>query len=302
VTESTTHVSKRDKQGQWQAFLSQDVETRTAVVFVHGFHGHFLNTWANFHSVIDEENSERELWQRTDLFFWGYESVNEHISASASELKHFLGSIYPCPLADYFNEDLTSMDLREAGTEAQRAFVRPGPYHYERLKLVGHSEGAVIIRRLLADVTQEQPNVSESSLHRESPYLFAPAHLGFNPSGKWGVLFNLTGIGFLILKLAEQMRSYQHLKPGSASLTKLKSDTETLSLMYPELQCLRASIFWGKKEDVVVAERFACDLASQEHWELGKDHIDVCKPGRDYLTPLKFVREAMADAAKRPVF
>jgi len=80
------HVSKRDHNGRWQAFLSQDAETDTAVVFVHGFKGHFLNTWADFHTLIDEEASERQFWRRTDLFFWGYRSVNEHISASASAL------------------------------------------------------------------------------------------------------------------------------------------------------------------------------------------------------------------------
>ena len=66
------------------------------------------------------------------------------------------------------------------------ARIRPGPYSYSKLFLVGHSLGGLFIRRFIADKLQlfaANPQIDpDTPVRLATIRLFAPAHLGFSPS------------------------------------------------------------------------------------------------------------------------
>ena len=291
----------------------------TAVVFVHGFRGHPETTWLYFQTLIDTNPTQKDGWERCDLFFFGYPSLDKPIRYNAARLRTFVTAIYPRP----------DMSLFEITLEGQSfiptAVLRSEFPGYRRLVLVGHSEGAVVLRTLIRDdaisfenalqqelsagkadrpisaphdLTSELPTelISDKILRERPEYctltanlrLFAPAHSGHSISGVFGAMLSMPGIGSVLRPALQGLTSYADLKPTSPLITGLRDDTQSLADRMPQLSGLQAKILWGDREKIVYMDKYRRD--SEESVD-GKNHGTICKPTTDYLRPLEFVLE-----------
>jgi len=277
------------------ARLSPDAGTDTAIVFVHGFKGHHLKTWGKLPEMACADESQ--FWRKADLYFLGYEVERLHVDSSAHKLSEYVSSIFPEPPASMFERSLDQYDwTRTLLPRLSVARIRPGPYSYSKLFLVGHSLGGLIIRRFIADKLQlfaANPQIDpDTPVRLATIRLFAPAHLGFSPSGWTGVAFHVSQelrIGRILEAAMYRYRAYSHLRPNSHAVTEVRQITEHLASLYPSIGPLSAHLLWGDEEQVVESGRYACDLATNEHYEPQKSHKDICKPTSFYKLPLNFI-------------
>jgi hypothetical protein len=80
------------------ASLSPRSEKDTAVVFVHGFMGNPIDTWAYFQVYIDYAAEDtRAWWQSADPYFYGYHSGEWSVDEHATGLLDFLDAVFPGP-------------------------------------------------------------------------------------------------------------------------------------------------------------------------------------------------------------
>src|SRR5690242_3399027 len=119
-----------------QALLSLSSAT-TAVVFVHGFYGDRRKTWINFQAMI-EARSAPAWWSTVDLYFYAYPSVRQQLGPNADKLEKFIGYIWPNPPRGLLTLDRPFVPVT---TLKDR--------RYTDIVLIGHSEGAVVIRTML---------------------------------------------------------------------------------------------------------------------------------------------------------
>ena len=114
---------KRSIEGDWEgsyAWLSDQPDTDTAVVFVHGFFGDARGTWLNFPGMIDSHLAPGSFWPKADLFFLDYPSYEHHIADNADRLLRFLATVFPTSPSSFFSplrakphsQYLTSLGLR----------------------------------------------------------------------------------------------------------------------------------------------------------------------------------------------
>jgi pimeloyl-ACP methyl ester carboxylesterase len=298
------HVQMKLPGGKGDALISNNPDTDTAVVFIHGFKGHFQKTWQQFQLLMDDSQMFPE-WDTCDAFFFSYDAESNHPDASAQELGDFIQSIYPNPPDSLF-EVTTFEDWigHLAGEKSELTAIHAGwlvwrktPCVYRRLQIVGHSWGGAVARRYVTTrVAAFDSMVPGSEVAPKSidagVFLFAPAHFGFQPSGNRGMLYHTAEqiLGRLLHATMSRYRAFKHMSPGSPFLTQLRSQTEQLAGRHADLDCLRPYLFWGKLEDVVEPGRFDCDLADRERYEDNRGHIDICKPDHDYLVPMTVVR------------
>ncbi len=176
------------------ALLSRHNHTRTAVVFVHGFLGHAIDTWASFQTQIDQVNEGLSWWATSDLYFFQYPSTEDSISMTASSLLAFLQDYLPTP-----GISLCQQDARLGGDFAASL---PEPValrtisDYQELVLVGHSQGAVVLRQAILFALEVSTSRPGETVH--SPFhefllnarlcLFSPAHMGAQISGIAGLV------------------------------------------------------------------------------------------------------------------
>jgi len=282
------------------ARLSRDARTDTAIIFVHGFKGHHLKTWGRLPEIACADESD--FWRKSDLYFLGYKPERLHVNSSAHKLSKYVLSIFPEPPVSMFERPLSQHDWTlTLLPRLSVARIRPGPYSYSKLYLVGHSLGGLIIRRFIAD--KLQPFLSNPRTMPDSPVrlatirLFAPAHLGFSPSGWTGAAFNVSQellIGRILEAAMYRYRAYTHLDPRSRTITDIRELTESLARAYPSIEPLSAHLLWGEDEQVVKSGRYTCDLATNEHYEPQKAHKDICKPADAYRLPLDFIERGVA--------
>jgi pimeloyl-ACP methyl ester carboxylesterase len=278
--------------------ISSQRSTSCAIAFVHGFWGDAYSTWQDFQVLVDECSSSMPLFLEADLFFFQYEAAGNFVGPSADKLGHFIKLLFPRPPESLFSIDLTQTDW---GKELPftRLFIRRGPYEYKRLVLVGHSLGAVVIRQLILDLACQfaiencVPALQIKHIVETCPALLAnvclisPAHLGFRPAGTLGALFSLSSLAGVLRTFLAFYRAFSELEPDSALLKSLRQRTEALAVRYPQLSALSAKSLWAENDDVVVMDRFDCDPPMT--YASGRNHVNVCKPLRNYLKPLEFL-------------
>jgi pimeloyl-ACP methyl ester carboxylesterase len=282
------------------ARLSTAQDTDSAIIFVHGFRGHPLKTWG---ALPEMARTEGGFWEKADLYFFPYKAEKLHVDQSAHKLRKFVSLIFPSPPVQMFSRSLKDYDWTlSLLPRLPTARVRPGPYNYSKLYLVGHSLGGLIIRRFVAD--ELQPFVSKpdkapvTSVLLAQIRLFAPAHLGFKPSGWTGAAFNVSQqfvIGRILEAAMYRYRAYAHLHPKSRTIIDLRQTTEALASRYPSIASLSAHLLWGEEEQVVETGRYTCDLAINEHYEPRMGHLSVCKPSDRYHLPFIFIEKGVVD-------
>ena len=273
------------------ALLSESLATDTAVVFVHGFAGGATSTWSQFHSLVDVYSSEFEWWKATDAYFYRYGSISKPVAVNAHGFRSFLDFVFPSP--------------QHSIIDSVRSV--PGGARYSNLVLVGHSEGAVVIRRALIETYKtlretlvkfpdsEAKHEIESFLVANPVFaatliLFAPAYLGFSGAGWLQLLLHLPKISGIFNAALNFSTAYVELQKDSPVLKQVKDDTTDIAEPYPYMSAFKASPIFGAEDRIVYIGEYGGDNAAQiidRH-----NHISICKPTPKYKLPLKVVRYA----------
>jgi pimeloyl-ACP methyl ester carboxylesterase len=246
-----------------------------ALVFVHGFGGDPQDTWMRFPHILPGDPT----CTGHDIFFFGYDSLRRQAAYSAAEFGGFLRELFTKPLK-----------LAEAiapGAVAKRA----PDFEYERVTIVCHSLGAIIVRRALLDLASDP--AMRRHLGNVRIVLFAPAHLGATDV----IELASEALGVLRLKLASLFLKFDwtvlnDLKPGSQTLAALIKDTETeyqtsVAAGDPTFHLVAATVVHAEFDKIIVQGKFFRDPEMTR--APGKGHTSICKPEQGYLDPIKHV-------------
>ncbi|RSN26333.1 hypothetical protein DMC63_00360 [Streptomyces sp. WAC 05977] len=267
--------------------LSTDPGTRTAIVFVHGYLGHPMSTWSQFHDAT--RLCGDATWNTSDLYFLGYDSTGLDVRGASEILLRFLRELLPKP----------PLGLFESTYQDRRITVRPEISEYHELYLIGHSLGGVVIRNAirlgLRDKIRRVPpeNIGsdaealfgartvECYLANAHLRLFAPAIGGSRLSGWLGIA---EAFGRPTMAWS---RSKAELEQSSAVLTEIRRETERFAAKMTKLRAFTAQIAWAGDDKVVIPLEY-------EHDDVGKyfpeaTHKSICKPSKKFLLPLDFI-------------
>ncbi len=240
--------------------------TGKLVVFVHGFKGSAQATWMEFPRRLDSAKECRGC----DLVFYGYDGVRTRASISASNFREFMNALCSGPTIP--NKYLHSSIHRPAGLQ------------YQKVILVGHSLGCIVIRQALLDAHLK----NEAWSQRVETILFAPAHSGANVLKLLGE--TVTGLkvpfaGAVVPLLKIWWRVLNDLEPKNDMLNKLLKDVEAETAKAPEL--LATVVLHSDKDFVVEPIRFALD--PPQDTLNGKSHTEICKPSDSFTDPVDIV-------------
>ena len=282
------------------AVLGNEQFVDTAVIFVHGFHGDSVKTWLQFQVLVRELQGSFPWWKSCDLYFWSFSSMETRILMGAQDLNGFIKAIYPRPRAGLLGSDLkvlkqlTGLGLSGVDVGQTRA--------YKKLLLVAHSQGAVLLRRVVlnaynerfitaaivgAGSAQQSPDYNVALLNAQLR-LFAPALFGASPSGLYGFLMKFWLTRVAIEPFMATGAGFNDLQPSNLGLQQLLDDTQNAAEKHREFNAFQARVLFGKSEDIVHPGAYNCDTV--EEYEQSKNHMTVCKPTREYTRPLCFVR------------
>jgi hypothetical protein len=302
------------------ALILSKLDVKTAVIFVHGFFGDSKKTWLSFQTIADQFSDRFPWWGNSDMFFFDYDDVTGSIDLTSRDFVKFMRFIYPKPDTRIFGADLSEWaSLLQLHLNIPVVRLRDNFPGYSNLILVGHSEGAVVIRHAIERVVTKcvgeppktftkppefpirgggtlklptqhvtQGKISELPAPSASSYpeleaevcLFAPALIGASPSGFLGILAKK-------IHLLHFSRAYNDLQVESQVIIKLREHTEDYAKQYPQIPALKARILWGKDEEIVALDHYQLD--TEEDPEPGRNHTSICKPRPDYTRPLEFV-------------
>jgi pimeloyl-ACP methyl ester carboxylesterase len=261
------------------ALLSEDPDTDTAVIFVHGFLGDAENTWLNFQEMIDSYQAAYPRWTQTDAFFFSYPSFRSSITDSAEKLLRFTELVFPRPPSKFFHIPVTLGRYPKILTEL--SFKR---HRYAQLIFVGHSEGAILIRRAIC-LAYKRKSHTEQMLGSKLA-LFAPAHLGFTPAGWVGACLAVGRIADIALPILSSSPAFVEMK-GKELLEQIEEDTMAFIAESPDSTAFRARVLFGTEERFVVRGEYTYDIPETPEPE--QSHFSVCKPRTSYERPLDFV-------------
>ena len=264
--------------GDSYALLS-DSPCATAVVFVHGFWGHSEKTWRQFQTLPDKLDV---WWHSCDLFFYSYDSTGIQVWPNISRLNRFLHDVFPEPRWDSLGSD-------------------PGPARsYRDIVLVGHSEGAVLIRGTVIELArrhaagclkQPRDDPQNNGLLQAGLCLFAPALFGALICGWKGVLLRSPVFGDLVDCCLNRLPAYQHLQANSPVLVQIRNETIELAEKFNTLRALRARTLFAGKDTVACICGLPGDFPPE--YEPEATHTTVCKPSPNYLRPVTFVKDVL---------
>ena len=258
----------------------------TAIVFVHGFGGKPTGTWRNFQGLVDEYSGKYPWWKTSDLFFYAYDSLHTPIRRNASLLGTFV-------------EHVWSGKWRSTDSPS-------GSVEYKHLIFAGHSEGGVVIRRLILDrydaikvkIRTANPEIDPASYRAAMKTglasdfilashlrLFAPACRGTNFSSLVGFL---TSLSHLVSALTSTFLVRNELLKDSPVLTTLQAATEAAHAEFETVRSLFTQPMFGDSDQIVYAESYREETLL---WDVGHDHFSVCKPDYLHQVPLEFVNK-----------
>lgn len=244
------------------AFLTNEKPVNL-IIFVHGFSGGAIATWNDFPSLIVEENQ----FATSDIFFYGYDSLKTQASNSSLRFYKFLKSL------------LSPAPNKKRGIGEN--------FNYEKIVLVGHSLGSVLIRCALLDAQRE----NALWLTRTKMVLFAPAHKGARVRGI--LVASLTGMLKIFGGIGEYFfPTINDLGPESLVITDLAARTQTLLNSNQGNFTIAHSVIWAGMDKVVYNQRFGNDPVAIEIED--KTHISICKPKNGvFIDPMSIVQNAL---------
>jgi hypothetical protein len=270
--------------GKSYAMLSESQDADTAVIFVHGLGGKPTSTWRNFQGLVDEYSTKYVWWATTDMFFYSYESLQTPIRRNASLLGKFV--------QDVWYENLKEIDSPDRNSR------------YKDLIFAGHSEGGVVVRRLILDryeaieqkIKNALPKANQNTLRAAMRAelnsdcvmcsylrLFAPACRGTNLSSWTGFL---TSFSHFVSAITASSLVRNELLPESPVLNSLMTGTEQAHAKFHDVRSLYTRPIFGVPDQIVYSESYQ---GEEPLWDVGYDHFTVCKPGYTHERPLEFV-------------
>lgn len=285
--------------------MARNGDTKTAVVFVHGFGGDAVGTWLQFQTLMDTDTPEdiSAWWGHADAYFWQYASTRFGIAEQAASLQLFMASVFPRPkeaLATVSEEVLEACGLRGplAPVQVQAESLLPDR-HYEKLVIVGHSLGGVIVREAIRQLiwsldapagSNAFPREHSLPILEADVRLFAPAMTGVEPSNllAWAAygFQQIPLIGSWLRPAVSSVAMTRQLVAKPERLRAIQTDTEQFARTMA-YRALRAHVVFGAHEDVVERDIYACDHVAPP--VEGRNHRTVCKPDHEYRYPLEFV-------------
>ena len=305
------HVPVTFKRFQGSTALLSLIPPRSAVVFIHGFDGDPTKTWVDYPGMMPVDGKKIQIWRERDLFFYSYVSYDQ-IPSLAEDFLDFLTSVAKVKAHDYLDAyfSLPSSKDYALGAGAELARYR-GSGSYESVVLVGHSTGAVVIRKAIEDwirpllkkhpdpkkwkagISNDAVTSSDLLLANAALRFFAPAHLGFLGAGALGVAMNVPVIDRVIGIHLKSKPLFHNLAPECPIIKDLRTKTEEF---YKEhhLTALKATVLFGKHEEIVYQGGYDQDDVLPK--VPNHNHSSICKPNADYLKPMDFVSMSFASA------
>ncbi len=312
-----------------QCLLSSHPGKDTAIVFVHGMDGSAVGTWMDFDGLISA--SDDPSWDERDVYFYGYK-WDGHVLRMTDALYEFVKAVFPVPnISALFRARYLSVSrkylpdsLRDIDDAIQESELCP-PKRYKRLILVGHSQGSVLIRRLVLSEAQrltvsletrhvvigEERVRSAVGVELQSSTacppgfellishvrLFSPASLGIGLGSFRGFFVNLLISSPVLPGYVDPAILGSHadsdLDAHSETLGLLRAlqeGTESLAAQFDWSSSLKAHVAYGTDKWVGHIPPYACDPVTS--YQDGKDHESVGKPTREYLFPMEFIKDA----------
>ena len=271
-----THLTSRTLKGTQKP--DKDVQVlfsarpnRKAVLFIHGFSGDAIATWADFHALLPG----CPKCAGHDLFFYGYDGLRAEMTASASIFRDFLERLLGDTTA-FLTDNLPP------------SAARSDDFQYDELVIVAHSLGAVISRRALIDATKNELDW----VRKIKLVLFAPAHKG----AKVADLALEIASSFPFLKLFGVGARFQsplidQLKPESRVLKTLLDDTERATRNGDNAHLVACKVVIAEYEKIVENDAFGDD--PPPNTIPNTTHTTVCKPKSNFLQPLNLLEKCL---------
>jgi len=181
--------------------------------------------------------------------------------------------------------------------------LRPG-FEYKELTLVGHSEGGLIVRKVILDVADADMRLDlylrnrlVTPMKEPDPEgievaklrLFAPALGGEAMTGLAGIITHSA----IIAPFLHASPAKSGLSETSSSVTTPRSSTDRYT-DHLAMECFRAHILWADNDAIVNGERYRRDPECS-NYPPGTNHVTVCKPNRSYQRPLTFVEKGVVN-------
>lgn len=231
------------------AWLCPSGMANHALVFVHGFAGHPIRTWAEMRRLMLSDPT----LLNTDLLFLGYDSIRPKVAENGNELARFLETLRGAP------------DLRIAFAGDETA--------YRTITCVAHSEGGLVLRyaiSLLAQASTSLPGLARF----ERPRLLAPAIGGRSETGLLGAVKRLSSLSDVVAAFSG---AYWSMSSSSQLLGATRARTELLAAEHPQVLAFRSAILWAHRDQVVEpGTGYLYD--AEDFAEVGTTHQSVCRP------------------------
>lgn len=268
------------------ASLAPSGSPDTLFLFVHGLSGNTVSTWLGFPEMTVAHAAAYPKLAAGDMVYYYYESISTPIRENANTLEKFV------------NEVLTTNAVRAGASGTNR---------YANLVLIGHSEGGVLIRRMILN----RLNAIRSAAAKQSTAggnqaadiirtaaandpilnakvrLFAPAHLGTNFSTGIGAILDLVDI---LLAVAKKKLVANELLPNSPIISAVQQGIIEAYREFPGIPALAARVLFAIPDGIVHDQGYErCDTVESVDRAEKRNHVSVCKPDDNYLRPLEFV-------------
>lgn len=241
---------------------------KNLVIFVHGFNGHATDTWNNFPKLIRENND----FNQSDIIFYGYDSLKGQVNN--------MGLSFYRALIQFIENSPNSLGYKRE--------VIDYCFKYNNIIIVGHSLGALVIRKALLFAKKDNKNW----LNLTKMILFAPAHKGARIQNL--ISNSLPFIGQLIANFGYFFYPVLNdLAPNSNTISNILSQTNNYINANDGDFTISHQVIWADNELIVVNEEFTDIEPTPISFEKGTNHMEVCKPNIDFIDPYHIVAQAI---------
>jgi hypothetical protein len=236
------------------------------VIFVHGFNGKATGTWDEFPELIRTNND----FANSDVIFYGYDSLKGQANNNAIR----------------FYRMLTSVCENSPNNLGYKRDSIADDFTYQRILIVAHSLGAIIVRRALLNAMNE----NKPWLPNCRMVLFAPAHRGARIQNLVAESLPtvgriLAGLGFITIPVLDDLR------PNSQTILNLIADSQVYLNKNTGQFTIAHEVVWANNEIVVHNDQFCNDPVAT--LIDNKSHTSVCKPKATFLDPYNIVISAL---------
>ncbi len=246
------------------------------VVFVHGYGGDPVSTWADF----DRLSIDQPRLDGYDLLFYDYDGLRSELRASVNLFYDFLLWLFAFPIVAINNS-------------LPKAHERPMPFNYDEVVLVCHSLGAVVVRLALLRATREK----KGWVGKVRLVLFAPAHKGARVVKlALEVASHFRFLDFFAGGFRFESPLIDQLKQDSVELRELEVETAKELSSGGNQHLIAHKVCFAEREYIVFNEKFCKDPEGETIRH--STHQTVCKPRRrflrePYLRPLEKLLESL---------